>query len=229
MTKHLPARARAAALAALFAFSAFAASALAQSPGEFFRAIKSDNASAMRELLDQGMDPNTRDERGRPGLFVALQEESMKAADALMASPHLRPDEPNASGETPLMMAALKGQLDVARRLIAQGAAVNKTGWTPLHYAASSGHMPMLELLLEHHADLNAPSPNGTTPLMMAAGYGSPEAVQRLLKAGADAQLRNQKGMTALDFARRYERPDARAILQKVKKQSTPPAQRGQW
>ena len=127
------------------------------------------------------------------------------------------------------MMAALKGQLDVARRLIAQGAAVNKTGWTPLHYAASSGHMPMLELLLEHHADLNAPSPNGTTPLMMAAGYGSPEAVQRLLKAGADAQLRNQKGMTALDFARRYERPDARAILQKVKKQSTPPAQRGQW
>ena len=194
MTQHLPALARAAALAALFAFSAFAASALAQSPGEFFRAIKSDNASAMRELLAQGMDPNTRDERGRPGLFVALQEESMKAADALMASPRLRPDEPNASGETPLMMAALKGQLDVARRLIAQGAAVNKTGWTPLHYAASSGHMPMLELLLEHHADLNAPSPNGTTPLMMAAGYGSPEAVQRLLKAGADA-LRDRKSV----------------------------------
>ena len=55
----------------------------------------------------------------------------------------------------------------------------------------SSGHMPMLELLLEHHADLNAPSPNGTTPLMMAAGYGSPEAVRYLLSRGANAQLRN--------------------------------------
>ena len=209
---------------------AFSANVFAQQgAGEFFRAIKSDNATAMRELLAQGVDPNLRDERGRPGLYVALQDESLKAADALMTSPRIRLDDANANGETPLMMAALKGQTDVARRLIRQGAAVNKSGWTPLHYAASGGHLPVMQLLLdEHRARIDAPSPNGTTPLMMAAGYGSPEAVRYLLSRGANAQLRNQKGMTALDFARRYERPDARAILEKVK-QSTPPAQRGKW
>ncbi|MDO5087719.1 MAG: ankyrin repeat domain-containing protein [Comamonadaceae bacterium] len=206
-----------------------ATGALAQSTGEFVRAIKADNDIAMQNLLARGMDPNTRDERGAPGLYLALQEESMKVAQVLLASPRLQPEARNATDESPLMMAALKGQLDVARRLIALGADVNKPGWTPLHYAASRGQVPMMALLLEEHAFIDAQSPNGTTPLMMAAGFGSPEAVKHLLQAGADTAMRNQKGMSALDFARHYQRPDAVQLLTQARRAQMPAAPRGQW
>jgi len=35
------------------------------------------------------------------------------------------------------MMAALRGSLEWTQRLIERGAAINRDGWTPLHYAAS--------------------------------------------------------------------------------------------
>jgi ankyrin repeat protein len=52
--------------------------------------------------------------------------------------------------ESPLMMAALKGHTALARKLIARDADVNKPGWAPLHYAATGGHLEMMELLLEN-------------------------------------------------------------------------------
>ena len=82
------------------------------------------------------------------------------------------------------MLTALRGQLELAKALIAKGADVNKTGWTPLHYAGSSGHVDMIRLLLEHSAYIDAESPNGSTPLMMAAMYGNDAAVQLLLDEG---------------------------------------------
>src|SRR3990167_3125082 len=94
-------------------------------------------------------------------------------------------------------------------------AEVNKPGWTPLHYAASNAttvSVDMVRLLLEHHAYIDAESPNRSTPLMMAAHYGSTDVVQLLLEEGADPMIRNEQGMTAIDFARRAQR-DAHASL----------------
>ena len=111
------------------------------------------------------------------------------------------------------MLAALRGDLALARALIARDADVNKTGWTPLHYAASRGQIPMIDLLLEHHAYIDAESPNRTTPLMMAAGYGSVQSTRILLRAGADATVKNAEGLTALDFAMGFGKADAAAAL----------------
>ena len=205
--------------------------AVADDRGAFERAIKQDNDSAVRSMLSRGFDPNTRNEKGAPGLYMALQEGSLKVARVLIDSPRLKPEDRNASDESPLMMAALKGELDLAKRLIEKGADVNKPGWTPLHYAATSGHLDMIRLLLEEHAFIDAQSPNGTTPLMMAS-YGSPEAVKLLVEEGADIAMRNQKQMTAMDFARRAERRDAVELLtqaERYKAQSRPPAERGRW
>ena len=85
--------------------------------------------------------------------------------------------------------------------LISRDADVNKPGWTPLHYAATGGHMEIVQLLLDHDAYIDAESPNGTTPLMMAARYGNVATAQLLLDAGADATLRNGIGLSAVDFA----------------------------
>ena len=122
----------------------------------------------------------------------------------------------NGNGETPLMLAAIKGRLDLVKLLIARGAYVNREGWTPLHYAASNGQpgqLPIIRLLLEQYAFINARSPNDSTPLMMAAGYGSPEAVKLLIDEGAFLDVKNQQGMTALDFASRTNRVDIAEII----------------
>ncbi len=188
----------------------------------FFRALKIDNVSTVASLLAAGFDPNTVDEKGQVALYLALKEEAPRVTKALLAHPALKVDIGNAAGETPLMMAALRGNVQAATELLAKGAAVNRPGWTPLHYAASSGvsagnsgnnqadgsnnnssnNDTMVRLLLDKGAELEAPSPNKTTPLMMASRYGSEELAQLLLARGASAKARNDQGLSAADFAR---------------------------
>lgn len=180
---------------------------------DFFVAIKQDDAASIQQLLRRGFDANTIDPKGQHGLYLALQEPSLKAARALLDWPKTNVNALNAQDESPLMMAAIKGELDMAAALIKRDADVNKTGWTPLHYAATKGHLAIMSLLLDNHAYIDAESPNGTTPLMMAAQYGTALAVKLLLDAGADPLLKNQQGLTAIDFAQRVSRTEAIELI----------------
>ena len=103
-------------------------------------------------MLQRGFDPNTLDPQGLTGLYLALRDASLKVAQALIDWPKTNVEIRTAQDESPLMMAALKGHLELASKLIARDADVNKTGWTPLHYAATNGHLAIIELLLEQHA-----------------------------------------------------------------------------
>ena len=135
-------------------------------------------------------------------------------AAALLARRELKVDATNAADETPLMMAALRGNLEWTQRLLDRGAQVTRNGWTPLHYAASGPEPKLLTLLLDRGAAIDAPSPNRTTPLMMAARYGAPGAAELLLARGADVRARNELGLTAADFARQVGRDALAAKLQ---------------
>jgi uncharacterized protein len=200
--------------------------ARAGSYDDFFVAITRDDPNALTELLQRGFDANTIDPKGRQGLFLALQLGSLKAADVLIAWPKTQVEWRSAKDESPLMIAALKGDKEQVRKLIARDADVNKTGWTPLHYAATAGNVEMIALLLDENAYIDAESPNKTTPLMMAAMYGSTPAVRALLEAGADPTLRNQLGMSAVDFAQRGKRPDAAELIAAAIRNRQP---RGKW
>jgi uncharacterized protein len=193
---------------------------------DFFVAITRDDPKALTELLERGFDANTIDPKGRQGLFLALQLGSLKAADVLIAWPKTQVEWRSAKDESPLMIAALKGYQEQVRKLIARDADVNKTGWTPLHYAATAGNVEMIALLLDENAYIDAESPNKTTPLMMAAMYGSTPAVRALLEAGADPTLRNQLGLSAVDFAQRGKRPDAAELIAAAIRNRQP---RGKW
>lgn len=189
-------------------------SARADSYTDFFRALKVDNAGAVKDLLERGFDPNAPDEQGQVGLFLALRDGSPKTAAVLLAHPGLKPDAVNTNDETPLMMAALRGQLDWVQRLLDRGAAVNRPGWTPLHYAATGpDDGTIVSLLLQRQAQIDALSPNGSTPLMMASRYGTDAAAELLLARGASTQLRNQRGMNAADFAASVGRKELAAKL----------------
>jgi hypothetical protein len=169
---------------------------------DFFQAIGRDDGRAVTALLQRGLDPNTRDEKGQAALYVALRAPAPAAADALWAHPGLDVNAVNEAGETPLMMAALRGNLTWAYKLLGRGARAHQDGWSPLHYAATGPEPELVRLLLDKGAPVDARSPNGSTPLMMAARYGSDASVELLLARGADPRLRNQRQLSAADFAR---------------------------
>lgn len=168
---------------------------------DFFRAVAVDDERTLAAMLKRGFDPETLDAKGQSALHLAMRDEAPRVAAVLFAQPRLRIDEPNAADETPLMLAALRGQRAWVEQLLARGARINRPGWTPLHYAASGPEPAIVTLLLDRGADIEAPSPNGTTPLMMAARYGAQGAAETLLARGADARRRNDTGATAADFA----------------------------
>ncbi len=187
--------------------------AISGSYEDFFQAISVDDEVAMRSLLARGFDPNTLDPKGQHGLFLAVRDKSARTAVVLLQAPKVKVEHRNAADESPLMMASLNGMTDLVQRLIAKGADVNKPGWAPLHYAATKAHLPVMRVLLENHAYIDAASPNGTTPLMMAAFYGNPSAVKLLLEEGADPLLKNAQSLTAIDFAHRNNRADSAEII----------------
>jgi hypothetical protein len=193
---------------------------------DFFSAIKQDDVADVGALLSRGFDPNTLDPTGLSGLMLALKNDSFKVAGVLLRHPQIKVEVRNSADESPLMLAALKGELQLCRLMIQKGGDVNKPGWTPLHYAATHGHLAVLNLLLEENAYIDAASPNNTTPLMMAAQYSTPAAVKLLLEAGADPMLKNDLGLSAIDFAVRAERMESAAIISSFVRGKQP---KGSW
>jgi ankyrin repeat protein len=197
-----------------------AASVVHASPSieDFVKAAEFNDPRVIEKQLQQGVDPNLTDSRGRSALFTAVREGSDRALGALLASDKVNVDAANADGETPLMLAAIRGSLPMAQALVKRGASVNRAGWTPLHYACSGPDNGVAAYLLAQGADINARSENGTTPLMMAARYGNADLVPLLLKAGAEPRAANEQELTAADFAQRSGRDGVarqlRALMQ---------------
>lgn len=186
-----------------------ASSATAGAYEDFFKSTINDDGRTVEQLLARGFDINSRNEKGQNLLYLSQRDGAPKVAQVLLNHPDLRIDLPNAAGETPLMMAALRDQDSWVIRMLDKGARIDgmaepdKPGWTPLHYAAASPGAKALQVLLSRGARVDARSPNGTTPLMMAAQYGTEEAVNLLLAKGADLRLRNDLNLGPADFAQR--------------------------
>jgi uncharacterized protein len=169
---------------------------------DFFIAINRNDDWSVSRLLDRGFDPNSRDSKGQTGLILALRDDSQRVAEALWKSQALDVNVQNASAETPLMMAALRGRIAWMQRLIDRGAQVHKEGWSPIHYAATGPEAKAVALLIERGAPIEALSPGKDTPLMMAARYGAEDSVDLLLARGASASAKNDRNLDAADMAR---------------------------
>ena len=202
----------------LYGFISSSISALAGSYEDFFKAIRNDEVKVVSNLLARGFDPNTVSLNAEPAILLCLVHDSLKTFELIAKHPKTQLNVRNSHGESALMLVSLKGHLPLAKLLVSRDADINHPGWTPLHYAATGGHVEIIQLLLDESAYIDAESPNGTTPLMMAARYGNAKSVQLLLNEGADFEVKNQLGLTALDFAKQGVRPDAIKLLESVMK-----------
>lgn len=101
----------------------------------------------------------------------------------------------NSLNQTPLMVAADKGFITIAAKLILFGADINKSsdyGRTALSYAIAGQkrELKMVQFLVENGADIHSKVPKkdgfySLRPLVLAALYSGPEIVSYLLDKGA--------------------------------------------
>lgn len=89
-----------------------------------------------------------------------------------------------------LIEAIKSGNAASVKELIDNGVQLDqqdKQGWTPLNWAAGSGQLEIVDLLLQHGADPLAVGRDLRTPQMIALAAGHAEVVKRLREAEAKA------------------------------------------
>lgn len=173
------------------------------------KAVQFDDLAEVKKLIAAGVSPNLLVKGGNPLTVFAVREKSKQTLDYLIGLKGVDVDHPNLSGETVLMMASLYGMLPEVKVLVdKRGAEINKSGWTPLHYACTDGHLAVADYLLSKGAKVDALSESDTTPLMMAVRSGNIRLVRLLLDRGADLQIRNHQGFSAIDVAELFNQEE---------------------
>lgn len=195
-------------------------------------ATHNNQIDTLRALIQAGADINIRDNRSdnpflyasAEGLFEIVQLTIEAKADTKLT---------NRFGGTALIPACERGHVEIVETLLTRTDVdvnhVNRLGWTALLEAIvlSNGgerHQRIVQLLVDHGADMRIADKDGITPLehankrgyteivrileatqqlraerlIIAADQGDTEAVRQLLAQGADVHAQDSSGKTAL-------------------------------
>jgi ankyrin repeat protein len=186
-------------------------------------AVYRKDLALVEMLLEEGANPNLRNEYGATPMTVASEHGDYPIMKALVdAGGDI--EAPNSEGQTLLMAVARTGNIDTAGLLLDKGAAVNAReswgGQSALMWAAAQQQPAMIKLLLEHGADVDARGkdhdwprwvtseprnkpldPGGYTPLLYAAREGCEACVEALLDGDANINMPDLWGQTPLLMA----------------------------
>ena len=121
-----------------------------------YRSVICGHINTTEYLLKTGADPNIRTRMGDTPLHQAADNRQHKIANLLLlynADPNIQQND----GETPLHLACFKGDEEMALILLKNNASVNIQnnifGKSPLHYAVDYSYIPVINLLLQYHAN----------------------------------------------------------------------------
>lgn len=184
-----------------------------QSTPPLFSASESGNADDVSSLLASGADPNTLDWSKVSALQVAVTNNHLEAAEALInkgadVNYQLRGKPEEGGIGTALQMAAGKASPALLRLLFSHGAEAGLEirgpfGYTPIFVAVMMGKLDNFDLLLSKGANLDVKADGAATPLMVAVQNLQVELVKRIIDLRPRSiNDRSDSGYTALGMAK---------------------------
>ena len=190
---------------------------------DFFRAVRLEDAAAVKGFLQAGINPNAKNDKGETALTFAIGNTDQKIMKILVdyADLNMR-DE---TGAAPLQLAVLKQKDELVNYLLEKKPDVNiagrdgrTTNQTPLFAAVVNGDEFLVKRLLDRGANPNIADSQQAYPLSEAVvrPNANLNIVRLLLERGADAGAREKSGNTALIYAasnRRLEPGTRREII----------------
>ena len=176
-------------------------------------AIQNGHYDVARFLLEHGANPNISNEKGWNALYLAVKHRNIETGTIPVPNANQALDFIKMlldRGADPNLR--LKANTEIRNGQRATW--LNEAGATPFLRAALCGDIEVMKLLLAHGADPKIATDDHTTPLMAAAGVGysdgfihdrsvdeTIDAMKLILDLGADVNAANDQGLTALHGA----------------------------
>ncbi|HKY34617.1 MAG TPA: ankyrin repeat domain-containing protein [Polyangiaceae bacterium] len=182
---------------------------------ELLRAARRGDLRGVLLALDDGASVRAADDKGNA--LAAVGGSRKRKVMAVLVRKGASPDQTNPAGQTPLMQAAVRGDVGYARALLAVGAnpnLVNDQSETALTFAVVWRQAGVVALLLRSGAKADKPI-RPWTPLMYAAQAGDVRIARQLLKAGARPNRTDSYGRTASDIAKAHGHHAFLAMLER--------------
>ena len=192
-------------------------------------AAQRSDVEAVRELLQQGADPNAAQSDGLTALHWAALNDQLNIAQILLYAGATVKPVTRVGGYTPLHLASRAGHGGIVRALLEAGAEPDQfttTGVTALHFAAEADDAEAVNALIEHGANVDArDSFSSRTPLMFAAVRNAAESMQALASGGANLSATTAvKNYVEIAEANTAER-DQRTRVRKAAEEPDPDAE----
>uniref|UniRef100_A0A8P4G5J6 Ankyrin repeat and sterile alpha motif domain containing 6 n=1 Tax=Dicentrarchus labrax TaxID=13489 RepID=A0A8P4G5J6_DICLA len=141
--------------------------------------------------------PQTDDERRRPDVFSALKLGNSQLVKEILEEDPTQVNSSNQEGASPLMMAAVSGQLEVVQLMVEKNADIDKQdgvhGWTALMQATYHGNKDIVKYLLSQGADVNLRAKNGYTAFDLVMLLNDPDTELVRLLASVCMQVDKDK------------------------------------
>ncbi|XP_061878058.1 ankyrin repeat and SAM domain-containing protein 6-like isoform X2 [Entelurus aequoreus] len=176
---------------------------LSKTPFELAMQLKHTNIKAYLDSITT-VRPKTDDERRRPDVFSALKLGNSQLVKEILEEDPTQVNSSNQEGASPLMIAAVSGQLEVVQLMVDKKADVDKQdgvhGWTALMQATYHGNKDVVKYLLSQGADVNLRAKNGYTAFDLVMLLNDPDTeLVRLLASvcmQVDKDRSKQRGRT---------------------------------
>ncbi|KER23219.1 hypothetical protein T265_08867 [Opisthorchis viverrini] len=188
-------------------------------------ACQTKNEHLVESLLTNGADASLLDNQQNSALYFAIKARNYDIVSKLLRSvkeKHKILGWKNRNGDTSLHIVASLGDEEMIVNLHNEGAyrwALNFCRQTPLHIAASKGHLKVATHLTEVHPfSIDAGDENGNTALHYAARNGHVSVVEHLLTLSRPTyNAKNVQGRTALMYAAENDQTECIEALLKAR------------
>ena len=175
------------------------------SPDELVRAVTIQRASLIDLCLAEGVDPNGRDGQGRTPLLIATSQQDWKTARRLLDA-GAAVDLPDKNGFTPLMAAAMHGDLEMFGLLLARSTNLHPEkpcadGQDLLAFALDGGRPEIIKTLLQRLPIMPEWTASTRRALSRALQLGKKDEIRMLLSKHSTPATPEGKNVPFLAYA----------------------------